>query len=49
MSVTDSLRKGLRFFLMSFGISSQVKKPRPGTSSVPLKGAAAVKKEDEPS
>ena len=27
MSVLDSLRKGLKFFLMSFGVSSPVKKP----------------------
>jgi hypothetical protein len=27
MSVLDSLRKGLKFFLMSFGISSPAKKP----------------------
>jgi hypothetical protein len=30
MSLFDSLRKGLRFFLMSFGISSPTKKPEPG-------------------
>ena len=30
MSMLDSLRKGLRFFLMSFGISSPSKKPAPG-------------------
>jgi len=29
MSVLDSLRKGFGFFLMSFGISSPTKKPRP--------------------
>ena len=29
MSLIDSLRKGLRFFLMSFGVSSQAKKPQP--------------------
>jgi hypothetical protein len=29
MSLADSLRKGLKFFLMSFGISSQQKKPAP--------------------
>ena len=27
MSLLDSLRKGFRFFLMSFGISSSTKKP----------------------
>jgi hypothetical protein len=29
MSVLDSLRKGLKFFLMSFGVSSPAKKPVP--------------------
>lgn len=29
MSLTDSLRKGLRFLLMSFGVSSPDKKPKP--------------------
>ena len=29
MSLLDSLRKGFRFFLMSFGISSPAKKPAP--------------------
>ena len=29
MSLTDSLRKGLRFFLMSLGVSSPDKKPKP--------------------
>ncbi len=29
MSILDSLRKGFRFFLMSFGISSPAKKPAP--------------------
>ena len=29
MSMMDSLRKGLRFFLMSFGVSSTAKKPSP--------------------
>lgn len=27
MSLADSFRKGLRFFLMSFGVSSSPKKP----------------------
>jgi hypothetical protein len=27
MSILDSLRKGFRFFLMSFGVSSPTKKP----------------------
>ena len=32
MSLAGTLRKGLKFFLMSFGISSQQKKPaaKPG-------------------
>jgi hypothetical protein len=29
MSLIDSLRKGLRFFLMSFGVSSPDKKQKP--------------------
>jgi hypothetical protein len=29
MSVVDSLRKGLKFFLMSLGVSSPEKKPQP--------------------
>jgi hypothetical protein len=29
MSVIDSLRKGFRFLLMSFGVSSPPKKPAP--------------------
>jgi hypothetical protein len=33
MSMIDSLRKGLRFFLMSFGVSSQAKKPVPSAVS----------------
>jgi hypothetical protein len=32
MSVMDSLRKGLRFFLMSFGVSSPAKKPKPAAA-----------------
>ncbi|HTA78669.1 MAG TPA: hypothetical protein VK720_03945 [Terracidiphilus sp.] len=28
MSLIDSLRKGLRYVLMSFGVSSQAKKPQ---------------------
>jgi hypothetical protein len=35
MSVLDSLRRGLRFFLMSLGISSQAKKPRPTARPTP--------------
>jgi hypothetical protein len=29
MSVLDSLRKGFSFLLLSFGVSSPAKKPRP--------------------
>jgi hypothetical protein len=29
MGVASSLRKGLKFFLMSLGVSSPEKKPRP--------------------
>ena len=29
MSVLDSLRKGLSFFLLSLGVSAPVKKPTP--------------------
>jgi hypothetical protein len=29
MSMTGSLRKGLKFLLMSFGISTPEKKPKP--------------------
>jgi hypothetical protein len=32
MSVLDTLRKGLKFFLMSFGISSPEKKPQPAAA-----------------
>ena len=39
MSLLDSLRKGFRFFLMSFGVSSPAKKappkPAPKTGSTP--------------
>ena len=40
MSLVDSLRKGFRFFLMSFGISSPAKKPTAGSRPVqsPTKG-----------
>ncbi len=31
MSVLDSLRKGFSFLLLSFGVSSPAKKPRPAT------------------
>jgi hypothetical protein len=31
MSLLDSLRKGFSFFLLTFGVSSPVKKPRPAT------------------
>jgi hypothetical protein len=35
MSVKDSLRKGLQYFLMSMGISSPAKKPRPAAKPAP--------------
>jgi hypothetical protein len=35
MNVLDSLRKGLGFLLMSFGVSSPPKKPRPTPKSAP--------------
>ena len=39
MSLLDSLRKGFRFFLMSFGVSSPAKKaapkPAPKNGSTP--------------
>ena len=35
MSVLDSLRKGFGFLLMSFGISSPKKKPRPAAKPAP--------------
>ena len=35
MSVIDSLRKGLKFFLMSMGISSPPKKARPAPKPAP--------------
>jgi len=31
MSVLDSLRKGFSFLLLSFGVSSQAKKPKPAS------------------
>jgi len=35
MSLADSLRKGFKFFLMSFGISSPNKKPAPKAVTKP--------------
>lgn len=35
MSVLDSLRKGLGYFLMSMGVSSPAKKPRPAPKPAP--------------
>jgi hypothetical protein len=35
MNVLDSLRKGLDFLLMSFGVSSPARKPRPGAKPAP--------------
>jgi hypothetical protein len=34
MSMIDALRKGLGFLLMSFGVSSPSKKPRPAAKPV---------------
>jgi hypothetical protein len=35
MGVASSLRKGLKFFLMSLGVSSPEKKPRPANVPAP--------------
>jgi hypothetical protein len=35
MNVLDSLRKGLDFLLMSFGVSSPARKPRPAPKPAP--------------
>jgi hypothetical protein len=35
MNVLDSLRKGLDFLLMSFGVSSPPRKPRPAPQPAP--------------
>ena len=35
MGVASSLRKGLKFFLMSLGVSSPEKKPRPNHVPAP--------------
>ena len=35
MSVLDSLRKGFGFLLLSFGVSSPAKKPRPARKPAP--------------
>jgi hypothetical protein len=35
MSVLDSIRKGLGFVLMSMGVSSPKKKPRPAAKPAP--------------
>lgn len=35
MNVLDSLRKGLGFLLMSFGVSSPARKPRPTPKPAP--------------
>ena len=40
MGLTDSLRNGLRFFLMSLGVSSPNKKPAPKPASGPNPGAS---------
>ena len=38
MSVLDTLRKGLKFFLMSLGVSSPPKKPAPKSTPRPQSG-----------
>jgi hypothetical protein len=40
MSVFDSLRKGFGFLLMSFGISSPAKKPKPVPKPAPKQNDA---------
>jgi hypothetical protein len=35
MSVLDSLRKGFSFLLLSFGVSSPEKKPKPASKPAP--------------
>jgi hypothetical protein len=35
MSVLDSLRKGFNFLLLSFGVSSPAKKPKPTAQPAP--------------
>jgi hypothetical protein len=35
MSVLDSLRKGFNFLLLSFGVSSPAKKPKPASKPAP--------------
>jgi len=38
MSLLDSLRKGFRFLLMSFGVSSPTKKPNSASKPAPKPG-----------
>jgi hypothetical protein len=38
MGVADALRKGLKFFLMSLGISSTTKKQSPAKAEAPKPG-----------
>jgi hypothetical protein len=38
MSLLDTLRKGLGFLLMSFGVSSPAKKPRPAQKPASKQG-----------
>jgi hypothetical protein len=35
MSVLDSLHKGFNFLLLSFGVSSPAKKPKPASKPAP--------------
>jgi hypothetical protein len=39
MSVLASLRKGFNFLLMSFGVSSPARKPRPAAKPAPKPAA----------
>jgi hypothetical protein len=38
MSLLDTMRKGLGFLLLSMGVSSPAKKPRPGAKPAPKAG-----------
>jgi len=39
MSLIDTLRKGLGFLLLSFGVSSPAKKPQPARKTAPKQGS----------
>ena len=40
MSVLDSLRKGFGFLLMSIGVSSPAKRPRPAAKPAPKRDSS---------